>query len=281
MAANLDLDGDITGSMSIRNWRKITLKKQLFMLTLVFAGGLLGDNNSHDNQSACAQLPSHSALHMALVAARSQTNGGFNLDMWGTIVNRDGVVCAVAFTGNNRGDQWPGSRAISAQKANTANAFSLPGLALSTANLFSAVQPGGSLYGLQHSNPVDTGVAYGGDADNYGQSNDPMVGGKIGGVNVFGGGLALYNSQHQLIGALGVSGDSSCADHNIGWRTRNNLGLDFVPAGVSGDLTRPDNIVYDIVTPAGFPAGVSAKGWGHATCSAAATSISTTLPKTH
>jgi hypothetical protein len=52
--------------------------------------------------------------------------------------------------GDERGDQWPGSRVISAQKANTANAFSLPGLALSTAQLFSAVQPGGSLYGLQH-----------------------------------------------------------------------------------------------------------------------------------
>ena len=67
----------------------------------------------------------------------------------------------------------------------------------------------------------------------YGQSNDPMVGGKIGGVNVFGGGLALYNAQGTLIGALGVSGDSSCADHNISWRTRHTLNLDFVPAGVN------------------------------------------------
>ena len=52
---------------------------------------------------------------------------------------------------------------ISAQKANTANAFSLPGLALSTANLYTAVQPGGSLFGLQDSNPVNTDVAYGGN----------------------------------------------------------------------------------------------------------------------
>jgi hypothetical protein len=90
-------------------------------------------------------LPSQSALEAALKTARAASNGGFNLDMWATIVNRDGVVCAVAFTGNTRGDQWPGSRVISAQKANTANAFSLPGLSLSTANLYSAVQPGGSL----------------------------------------------------------------------------------------------------------------------------------------
>lgn len=53
---------------------------------------------------------------------------------------------------------------------------------------------GSSLYGLQHSNPVDTQVAYRGPSENIGTVNDPMVGHKIGGVNVFGGGLALYNS---------------------------------------------------------------------------------------
>jgi hypothetical protein len=91
---------------------------------------------------------------------------------------------------------------------------------------------------------VDTSVAYGGDPANYGQSDDPMVGGRIGGVNVFGGGLALYAPGKRLIGAVGVSGDSSCADHNIAWRTRNNLKLDYLPGGVSGDPSRPDNIVY-------------------------------------
>jgi uncharacterized protein GlcG (DUF336 family) len=230
------------------------------------------------NYNSCTGLPGHAALKAALIAARMQSNGGFNLDMWGTIVNRDGIVCAVAFTGADRGAQWPGSRVISAQKANTANDFSLPALALSTANIYSAVQPGGSLYGLQHSNPVDTAVAYGGDAQNFGQTNDPMVNKRIGGVNVFGGGLALYNSKGVLIGAVGVSGDSSCADHNIAWRTRNNLQLDFVPAGVSGDATRPDNIVYDITNPAGFPIGVSAGGWGHPVCSASATTIAASLP---
>ena len=185
---------------------------------------------------------------------------------------------AVAFTGADRGSQWPGSRVISAQKANTANAFSLPKLALSTANLYTAVQPGGSLFGLQASNPVNTRVAYRGDSNDYGKANDPMVGGKIGGVNVFGGGLALYNAKGQLLGAIGVSGDSSCADHNIAWRTRNNLSLDYVPGGVSGDATRPDNIVYDITNPSGFPIGVSAGGWGHAACSPTATTIAAGLP---
>lgn len=224
----------------------------------------------------CRNLPSYVELRAALKAARDLANGGFDLDMWATVVNRDGIVCAVAFTGNNRGDQWPGSRVISAQKANTANAFSLPGLALSTANLYSAVQPGGSLFGLQESNPVDTKVAYGGRPQDYGRESDPMVGERIGGVNVFGGGLALY-SRGGIVGGIGVSGDSSCADHNIAWRVRHYLHLDRVPAGVSGDPNRPDGIVYDIAPDSqGHP--TSASGWGHPECSAAATTVALGLP---
>jgi uncharacterized protein GlcG (DUF336 family) len=249
------------------------------LLASLGVGVALADDES-EKSAPCKGLPSYSALHSALVAARAAANGGFNLDMWATVVNRDGVVCAVTFTGADRGAQWPGSRVISAQKANTANAFSLTGLVLSTANLYSAVQPGGTLFGLQASNPVDTSVAYGGNPKNYGQPNDPMVGSRIGGVNVFGGGLALYDSTHTLIGAVGVSGDSSCADHNIAWRTRNNLSLDFLPGGVSGDITRPDNIVYDIVYPAGHPEGISTSGWGHPACSPAATALAATLPVT-
>lgn len=230
--------------------------------------------------SRCEGLPTHAQLRAALQAARAQDNGGFDLDMWATVVNRDGVVCAVAFTGANRGEQWPGSRVISAQKANTANAFSLPGLALSTANLYSAVQPGGALYGLQHSNPVDPDVAYGGDPARRGQPSDPMVGRILGGVNVFGGGLALYDAQGRLLGGLGVSGDSSCADHNIAWRTRAALQLDHVPAGVSGDERRPDNIVYDITPAPGQMPGLSAGGWGHPVCSEQATAVAAALPPT-
>jgi len=232
------------------------------------------------SSNACRGLPSYGALRDALRGAQDQANGGFSLEMWGTVVNRDGVVCAVAFTGVNRGDQWPGSRVISAQKANTANAFSLPGLSLSTANLYSAVQPGGPLFGLQESNPVDTSVAYGGSPSNYGRSNDPMVGARIGGINVFGGGLALYAEGGQLVGGLGVSGDSSCADHNIAWRTRHSLDLDFVPAGVSPDAARKDNIVYDIASQAGQMPGISPSGWGHPACTPAATAIAGGLDPT-
>src|SRR5512146_2737478 len=153
-------------------------------------------------QTGCAGLPNQGALQTALVNAVAAESSGLDFQMWATLVDRDGVVCAVAFSGSDRGAQWPGSRVISAQKANTANAFSLDGLALSTANLYSAVQPGGSLYGLQASNPVDTGVAYKGPSQNYGTSSDPMIGSKIGGVNVFGGGLALYNADGKVVGAV-------------------------------------------------------------------------------
>jgi uncharacterized protein GlcG (DUF336 family) len=254
------------------------VKKTLVNLTLISTLSVAATIALADSDSSCKDLPNHAALKAALTTARGQANGGFNLDMWGTIINRDGIVCAVAFTGVERGDQWPGSRVISAQKANTANAFSLPGLALSTANLYTAVQPGGSLFGLQESNPVDTKAAYKGPSKNYGMPNDPLVGEKIGGVNVFGGGLALYSASGKLVGAIGVSGDSSCADHNIAWRTRHGLNLDYVPDGVSGDEARPDNIVYDITPQVGQMPGVSAKGWGHPACTDDVAGIAAGLP---
>jgi uncharacterized protein GlcG (DUF336 family) len=208
----------------------------------------------------CSNLPDRDALGRALQQAvepsGGPSNGGLDLNMWASIVDVDGTVCAVAFTGKAFTDQWLGSRVISAQKANTANAFSLDGLALSTANLFTATQPGGSLFGLQESNPVDVAAAYAGKADQFGTSRDPMVSKRVGGVNVFGGGLALY--EDNKVGAIGVSGDSSCADHNIAWRVRQLLGLDKVPAGVSPN--KDDGIIYDIV------GGTSKGGFGHPTC---------------
>src|SRR2546427_8928065 len=217
----------------------------LVVVACAFAGIGAAQNND-DQGSACSNLPNFSALKNAIAAATAAETSGLNNQMWATIVNRDGIVCAVAFSGVNRSAQWPGSRVISAQKANTGNAFSLDsssssngsgqpaGLALSTANLYYAVNPGGSLYGLQHSNPVNPEVAYAGNPGSYGKANDPMVGERIGGVNVFGGGLALYAVGKVVVGGLGVSGDTSCADHNIAWRVRHNLGLDHL-LGVAGE----------------------------------------------
>lgn len=218
----------------------------------------------------CDDLPNHAEVTSALQSAIGD-NGGFDLQMWASIVDRSGIVCVVAKSGGP-GDQWPGSRVISAQKANTANSFSLPGLSISTGNLWAATQPGGSLFGLQHSNPVDSTPSYVGDISDYGTNSDQLVGSHVGGVNVFGGGLALYDSSGELLGALGVSGDTSCADHNIAWRVRDELELDYVPAGPGGIFggTVGDNIIYDIAPSnpgmSGFESFQSESGFGHPTC---------------
>lgn len=250
-----------------------THAQRSFLLTVMTSAMILMGGTGAAFATDCRDLPNHAELTSALSEANSFVTNDLGLDtldneMWGTIVAADGTVCAVAFTGDdNIQSQWLASRVISAQKANTANALSLgnnnggsnAGLALSTANLWAAVQPGGSLFGLQFSNPVDPNVAYAGPSNRFGKRNDPMVGRRVGGINVFGGGLALYGADGQRLGGVGVSGDTSCRDHMVAWETRHNLSLDFVTAGVSGDDARPDNIVFD-----------TSNGFGHPNCLAAA-----------
>ena len=68
------------------------------MLTLALALGACvsawADGNEAE-RSSCAGLPTHAQLKAALTQARQASNAGFNLDMWGSVVNRDGVVCAL------------------------------------------------------------------------------------------------------------------------------------------------------------------------------------------
>src|SRR5439155_6785676 len=101
------------------------MKRVAEILTVSLIGGLLLLSAMAAADEACEGLPSHAALRGALATATAAEASGLNNNMWAAIVNRDGIVCAVAFSGANRGAQWPGSRVISAQKANTANAFSL------------------------------------------------------------------------------------------------------------------------------------------------------------
>ncbi len=255
----------------------ITTRKILTLVSLaaIASGPAFASSEDEHGSSHCpvtwSDLDAALKQSVDTSAAVTNSNGGFGLNMWATVVNTEGKVCAVTKSGEGINDQWLGSRVISAQKANTANAFSLQsnannaldGLALSTANLWAATQPGGSLFGLQFSNPVDTNWAYHGNAKRFGTSRDPMEGRRVGGVNVFGGGLALYNADGKLVGAVGVSGDSSCADHNIAWRVRDGLGLDYVPAGVG---TPSDNIIYDVTVDPATGLGVSAGGFGHVDC---------------
>jgi uncharacterized protein GlcG (DUF336 family) len=211
------------------------------------------------NPEDCSKVPDYAKLKQALTQAVKEgagANSGLGNQEWGTVVNRDGVVCAVVFTGPNRAAEWPGSRVISAEKANTANAFSTNNFALSTGNVYASAQPGGPLYGIIA--PPNPQAAGAGDPQQFGQQNDPMVGKRIGGVIVFGGGLPLYSEKGELVGGLGVSGDTACADHVVAWKTRRALKLDAVPMGVAPGPS--DNLIFDIQN------GASSSGYGHPSC---------------
>lgn len=208
----------------------------------------------------CAEVPSHDKLRsivQSVVSQGKKGNGGLGNQEWAAVVNRDGTVCAVVYSGENRSQEWPGSRLIAAEKANTANALSGPDFALSTANLFAASQPGQSLYSLTTSAPPNPEAVFGNPMQ-FGTSEDPMVGKPIGGVIVFGGGLALYNASGKIVGGLGLSGDTSCTDHIIAWKVRHDLKLDAVPMGVSPDQN--DNMILD------WQNNQSASGFGHPNC---------------
>jgi uncharacterized protein GlcG (DUF336 family) len=191
--------------------------KKLAVVALAAASVLVaGAANAKCSDITRAQL--QSALNAA-----TGTAGGFTLPMWMTFVDETGMVCEVVTSGATGAlasrTEWLGSRVISAQKANTANAFSINGVSISTGALYAAVQPGGSLFGLQESNPVDAEAAYRGNPRDYGTANDPMKYSRVGGVNVFGGGIAVYKNGVK-VGALGVSGDTSCTDHATVWAAR-------------------------------------------------------------
>lgn len=208
----------------------------------------------------CSGLPDATRLKSVLqtiVRQGSAKNSGLGNQEWAVIVNRDGVVCAVTFSGTTRGDQWPGSRIIAGEKASTANALSGRDYALSTANLYAAAQPGQSLYSIVTSAPPNPNAVFG-DPATFGTLNDPMIGKAIGGVIVFGGGLALYAGDGRIAGGLGLSGDTACADHIIAWKIRHDLQLDSVPTGPSPDHN--DNMILD------WRDNNSPSGFGHPSC---------------
>lgn len=199
------------------------------------------------------------ALKANLKVTGGPSNGGMDNNEWAAVVDRNGQICAVTFSGIRPDDQWLWSRAIAAEKATTANGLSVKSFAMSTANLYAGAQPGGALYGLLQTNPVNPDVIYAGPSDKFGTASDPMLGKSPGGVVVFGGGLALYNEKG-IVGGLGVSGDTSCADHNVAWRVRQQLKLDKVLAGPD-PTSKNDGILYDI-----GPNGKSVSGYGHPSC---------------
>jgi uncharacterized protein GlcG (DUF336 family) len=222
------------------------LQAKTFVITVLslslssLAYGDRDKDRDEDREAGCSiprDVVNHIQSQLAVIV--QQTNGGiFSPNrMWSAVVDRHGVLCSIIKTG----DAWPGSRSIAIAKASTANDFSNDALALSTANLYAATQPGGSLYGLNNSNPFNPAF----------QPQGTGVGSVPGGIITFGGGVALY-AHGKVIGGLGVSGDSACADHVIAYRMRRNAGLGGIPTGVGFNGT--DNIDYPAGTqsPSGF-----------------------------
>ncbi len=192
-----------------------------------FAGRLANQRVFAQNSDEADCPVSHQALSSQLVAADAADTTGLDNHYWAVVVNRSGVVCAVAFSGPNADSQWLLSRQIAAAKAFTANGLSLDSAPISTAQIYPWVQPGAPanpLFGLAAGNPVSPEDAYKGPSSRFGTANDPMIGKRVGGTITFGGGLGLYDGT-RAIGGLGLSGDTACADHSTAWRLRNLLAM--------------------------------------------------------
>lgn len=167
--------------------------------------------------AGCTSLPNASDLGKYLKAAPDSGEAGglfHGREEWGAIVNRNGEICAVVPPAGSPGNYWPGSRSIAMAKASSANGFSTDTLALSTARLYTLTQPGHTLWGVAQPEPFNPACL------------DPNADIKVcGGGIAFGGGVPLYKNGH-IVGGLGISGDTPCADHEIAKRVRHYAGLD-------------------------------------------------------
>ena len=201
------------------------------VLTLTVASGGFSQAPAGPN---CSGLPTAADLQTLLAnapGAGGSVGGLFGgTRMWAAVVDRAGDVCAYATSTTDPTQVWPGSQAIAKAKAYTANAFSLDSLALSTAQLYTFAQPGHSLSSITGSQPFNPSAlgSYGGRGQ------------VVGGIITFGGGVPIYKNG-KIIGGLGVSGDTACADHEIAKRVRGLAGLN--PPG--GALV--DDISYSAV----------------------------------
>lgn len=177
--------------------------------------------------AGCSALPAADQLTKFLRSAPDSGEAGglfHGRAEWGAIVNRSGEVCVVVPPSDSTGGYWPGSRSISMAKAFTANGFSTDTAALSTARLYTLTQPGHSLWGVSQPEPFNP------------ECLDPNAKIKIcGGAIAFGGGVPLYKNG-RIVGGLGISGDTPCADHEIAKRIRHMAGLDPAKGPAADDI---------------------------------------------
>ncbi|MDB4990663.1 MAG: hypothetical protein JWN04_5841 [Myxococcaceae bacterium] len=177
----------------------------------------------------CDEVPSSQELerYLKVVPDESEAGGLANgKGEWAAIVNRQGVLCAIAVSLPDPAMAWPGSQAVAKSKAYTANGYSTDVVPMSTARLYTLSQPGHSLAGVGAANPFNPECLSTPDAKGG-------VGKVCGGTIGFGGGVPLYKGKRR-VGGLGVSGDTACADHEIAKRIRSAVKLD-PPTGAKAD----------------------------------------------
>lgn len=128
------------------------------------------------------------AVAAALVKARS-----IHTQMCIAVVDSGAELKAFA----RMDDAWVGSVDIAIKKAKTACLF-----AMTTGQLGALSQPGGPLYGIEHSN---------------------------GGLITFPGGVPIVNQDGILIGAIGVSGSTHENDHVVSAAGSEAIGVSTLP----------------------------------------------------
>jgi len=200
--------------------------------------GSAGDQEKGPREGAapagCSNLPSADQLRSWLRQAPNEGGEAGGLFsgkmMWAAIVDRTGVICTTVVSTDDPNSTWPGSQAIAKAKAYTANAYSTDALALSTARLYTLTQPGHSLWGVAEPNAFSPDCLV--RPEDASKTNGKLCGGQI----AFGGGLALYRNKTR-VGALGVSGDTACTDHEISKRVRHLAGLDPEKGEFVDDIT--------------------------------------------
>lgn len=114
----------------------------------------------------------------AIAAAKAKSK---ELNVLMNIAIVDSGTNLIAFA--HMDEAWIGSIDISQKKARTARYFNMP-----TGEIGKLSQPGGPLYNIEHSN---------------------------GGLISFPGGVLIKNAAGDIIGAIGVSGDSVDNDHTV------------------------------------------------------------------
>ncbi len=231
------------------NHSKISLiLNSLLVLSTVTPIPCTADNDHLDKiekNNQCSELPNINELRPLLQEAASgvgfssllgpkgsKVGGLFDgTRMWAAVVDRDGNICAFTTSTDDPKQVQPASQQIAKAKAYTANGFSIDILPISTANLYTQAQPGQVLYGVQNSNPFNS--EYLDPTDSHNNLDKNHVGG---GIITWGGGLALYDRSGQVVGGLGVSGDTACADHEIAKRVRDLSGLNPPGGPVVDDI---------------------------------------------